>query len=186
MRVYVLGDSHTQALGPRIASQSADTVTYEAFPGHSTKRAHTKASIPSGQDTVVLSLGGNDFGDQGAARAALVAAVRRRNPLGAHPVVRPLRRQLAHHSRSPARRAGRRPAPAAPPARCHLGGYAAMVAHRPQGRQRALHDARLLAHSGPHGIRHQERPRGGCRRWCVARARGGVCWVAPAALLESP
>ena len=80
MRVYVLGDSHTQALGPRIASQSPDQVTYEAFPGHSTKRAHSKATIPRGQDVVVLSLGGNDFGDQRVARAALVAAVRRRNP----------------------------------------------------------------------------------------------------------
>jgi len=79
--IYVLGDSHTSALGPRIKTRfPGHSVRYQAFPGHSTDRAHGKASIPSGQDAVVLSLGGNDFGDKTAARAALVAAVRRRNP----------------------------------------------------------------------------------------------------------
>jgi lysophospholipase L1-like esterase len=79
--IYILGDSHTQALGPRLESRlTGHSVTYEAFPGYSTKRALDAASIPHGQDEVVLSLGGNDFGNQEAARASLVAAVRARNP----------------------------------------------------------------------------------------------------------
>jgi lysophospholipase L1-like esterase len=79
--IYVLGDSHTQALGPRLKSRLPEhRVRFEAFRGHSTDRAHGKASIPSGQDVVVLSLGGNDWGDKTAARAALVRAVEARNP----------------------------------------------------------------------------------------------------------
>jgi len=79
--IYVLGDSHTQILGPRLKSRLPEhRVRYEAFPGHSTDRAHGKASIPSGQDVVVLSLGGNDFGDKASQRAALVSAVAARNP----------------------------------------------------------------------------------------------------------
>ncbi len=81
MGVYVLGDSHTQALGPRIKTRFPGlAVTYQAFPGHSTRRAHAKATIPWGEQAIVLSLGGNDRGDQSAARAALVAAVKKRNP----------------------------------------------------------------------------------------------------------
>jgi hypothetical protein len=79
--IYVLGDSHTQALGPRLVSRFPEhRVRFEAFAGHSTARAFGKAAIPSGQDVVVLSLGGNDMGDQGAARTALVNAVAARNP----------------------------------------------------------------------------------------------------------
>jgi lysophospholipase L1-like esterase len=79
--IYLLGDSHTQALGPRLQkSLSGDYVTSEAFAGHSTRRAHAKASIPTGQDVVAIALGGNDFGDQAAARRALVADVTARNP----------------------------------------------------------------------------------------------------------
>lgn len=79
MRAYLLGDSHTQALGPRLASL-VPGLTYEAFSGNNTRSARAKASIPRGQDVVMLSLGGNDRGDQSVARAALVADVKRRNP----------------------------------------------------------------------------------------------------------
>jgi hypothetical protein len=79
--IYILGDSHTQALGPRLESRLlGHSVTYEAFPGYNTKRTTESASIPYGQDKVVLALGGNDFGSQESARASLVAAVRARNP----------------------------------------------------------------------------------------------------------
>jgi lysophospholipase L1-like esterase len=79
----MLGDSHTAALGPRVKSRLAEkghSLTFESFSGHSTKRAHEKATIPSGVDAVILSLGGNDFGTQKAARDALVAAVKKKNP----------------------------------------------------------------------------------------------------------
>jgi lysophospholipase L1-like esterase len=72
-RVYVLGDSHTQALGPRLRELlSGDDVTYEAFQGHTTARATTKASIPSQVDVAVVALGGNDWGDRSSERAQLV------------------------------------------------------------------------------------------------------------------
>jgi lysophospholipase L1-like esterase len=56
------------------------TLQFEAFPGYSTARAHAAASIPSGQDLIVISLGGNDDGDASAARSALIAVARARNP----------------------------------------------------------------------------------------------------------
>jgi lysophospholipase L1-like esterase len=77
-QIYVLGDSHTGVLGPILAKRLG--ARYEAFSGYSTARAHAAAHIPSGQDVVAISLGGNDFGDQSAARAALVAEVRQKNP----------------------------------------------------------------------------------------------------------
>ena len=81
--IYLLGDSHTQLLGPRFKSRAASlghALTFESFPGQPTKLVHQKASIPSGQSVVLLSIGGNDRGDQSAARAALIAAVKLRNP----------------------------------------------------------------------------------------------------------
>lgn len=79
--LYVLGDSHTQALGPRIKTRfPGHNVRFEAFPGYSTDRAQGAANIPLGMDAVVLSLGGNDRGDKSGARANLVSAVRTRNP----------------------------------------------------------------------------------------------------------
>lgn len=109
--IYVLGDSHTQALGPRIKTRFPEhSVRVEAFPGYSTDRAHGKASIPYGQDLVVLSLGGNDFGDKTAARKNLVAALQARNPgaeivwfgpfaAPAHPTVGPRHDQQAEAQR---------------------------------------------------------------------------------------
>jgi lysophospholipase L1-like esterase len=79
--IYMLGDSHTQALGPRLAALLPQhRVIYEAFPGAGTRGATSKMTQPVGVDVVAISLGGNDFGDQSASRAALVQAVRARNP----------------------------------------------------------------------------------------------------------
>jgi len=77
---YLLGDSHSEAIGPRLRERLAPTLQFEAFPGYSTARAHAAAHVPSGQDLIVISLGGNDYGDQTAARASLIAELRARNP----------------------------------------------------------------------------------------------------------
>lgn len=82
--IYILGDSHTQVLGPLLRSRlegfRENSIVFEAFSGQPTASAHKKASIPIHQAVVVLALGGNDRGDQSQARARLVADVRRRNP----------------------------------------------------------------------------------------------------------
>jgi lysophospholipase L1-like esterase len=82
-RIYMLGDSHTQALGPRVKTllgAQGHEVRFESFPGQGTRLAHQKATIPSGMDTVILALGGNDFGLQGPAREKLSLDVRKKNP----------------------------------------------------------------------------------------------------------
>ncbi|MEE8385944.1 MAG: SGNH/GDSL hydrolase family protein, partial [Dehalococcoidia bacterium] len=79
--IYMLGDSHTQALGPRLARSLSDhDFTYEAFPGHSTERAWSKAKLGSDRDVIVLALGGNDFGNRGSTRRNLVRFLRARSP----------------------------------------------------------------------------------------------------------
>ncbi len=82
--VYILGDSHTQVLGPllrsRLIGRKLNTITFESFSGQPTASAHKKALIPVDQDVVVLVLGGNDRGDQTVARKSLIADVRLRNP----------------------------------------------------------------------------------------------------------
>ncbi len=79
--IYMLGDSHTQALGPRLAGSFADhDFNYEAFPGHNTSRAWAAASPGFNNDVVIVALGGNDFGDQSEARAGLLSYLRARNP----------------------------------------------------------------------------------------------------------
>jgi hypothetical protein len=81
-KIYMLGDSHTQNLGWKIKTRfgSPHSTRFQAFPGKGTRAAHNLASIPYGQDVVVLSLGGNDRGNRTAERQALVAEVRSRNP----------------------------------------------------------------------------------------------------------
>jgi lysophospholipase L1-like esterase len=81
--IYMLGDSHSQALGPRMKTRLnalGHSVNFQAFPGRGTSAAQRLATIPSGQDAVILSLGGNDRGDQSAARKTLVDVVKLRNP----------------------------------------------------------------------------------------------------------
>lgn len=78
--VYFLGDSHAEAIGPRLRSRLSPALEFQAFRGYSTERAHDAAALATGQDLIVISLGGNDYGDQSKARAALVADVRTRNP----------------------------------------------------------------------------------------------------------
>lgn len=78
--IYMLGDSHTQALGPRLKALLGDGFRFEAFPGYSTARADAARKLsPSGADTILLSLGGNDFGDQSAARHRLIDKLRAKN-----------------------------------------------------------------------------------------------------------
>ncbi len=79
--IYVLGDSHTEALGPQLRKLlSEHDVRYQFFRGASTRRAAAKMAPPAGADAVVVELGGNDFSTAGGARKALVAALRLRNP----------------------------------------------------------------------------------------------------------
>lgn len=79
--IYMLGDSHTQSLGPRLKALLGESFRFEAFPGYSTSRADAARKLdPSGASTILVSLGGNDFGDQRAARAKLVSALRAKNP----------------------------------------------------------------------------------------------------------
>lgn len=79
--IYMLGDSHTQALGPRLKALLGDGFRFEAFPGYSTARADAARKLsPSGADTILLALGGNDFGDQSAARHRLIDNLRAKNP----------------------------------------------------------------------------------------------------------
>lgn len=74
LRAYLLGDSHAQVLGPVLQAllQPKYDLTYEAFPGFGTMRAAAAAHIPAKLDLAVVVLGGNDFGNQRDARAALV------------------------------------------------------------------------------------------------------------------
>lgn len=78
-RVYILGDSHTQALGPRLRDLlSEHEVTYQAFPGRRTSAAMEQASLPADIDLAVVALGGNDWGDASLPRAQLVQALQAR------------------------------------------------------------------------------------------------------------
>ena len=80
--IYMLGDSHTQALGPRLKTLYGDGFRFEAFPGYSTARADAARKLsPSGAETILLSLGGNDFGDQSAARHRLIDNLRAKNQI---------------------------------------------------------------------------------------------------------
>lgn len=75
--VYMLGDSHTQALGPRVRDLlSEHDVITQAFPGYSTARAAAAASIPASVDLAIVALGGNDFGTRDYERAQLVQRLR--------------------------------------------------------------------------------------------------------------
>jgi hypothetical protein len=81
--IYMLGDSHSQLLGPRMKTRlnaAGHSVSYQAFPGKGTAAAQSLATIPRNQDAVILSLGGNDRRDQSAARKKLVDTVKIRNP----------------------------------------------------------------------------------------------------------
>lgn len=79
--IYMLGDSHTQSIGPRLKSILGDEFRFEAFPGYSTARADAaRKLVPRDASTIILSLGGNDFGDQSAARTRLVSSLRAGNP----------------------------------------------------------------------------------------------------------
>ena len=73
-RAYLLGDSHAQVLGPVLQGllQPKCDLSYDAFSGYGTMRAATAARIPAKLDLAIVVLGGNDFGDQRDARAALV------------------------------------------------------------------------------------------------------------------
>lgn len=79
--IYLLGDSHTAAIGPRLKKLfPGATYRFESFSGYSTARAHAAANIAKNQDLVVLSLGGNDFGDRAKERTALIKTVWDKNP----------------------------------------------------------------------------------------------------------
>jgi len=78
-RIYMLGDSHTQALGPRVRDLlSEHEVTYEAFPGRRTSAALEQSSPPADIDLAIVALGGNDWGDASLPRAQLVQALQAR------------------------------------------------------------------------------------------------------------
>lgn len=80
--IYMLGDSHTEALGPRLKALLGDGFRYEAFAGYSTARADAARKInPLNAETIFVSLGGNDFGDQSVARSKLVSKLRTGNLL---------------------------------------------------------------------------------------------------------
>jgi lysophospholipase L1-like esterase len=83
MKIYALGDSHMQALGPRLQAHFPE-LHYEAFPGKGTTAVDTLRDYSvTGKDAIILSLGGNDFGDKESDRAALVNSLRARNPKAA-------------------------------------------------------------------------------------------------------
>jgi lysophospholipase L1-like esterase len=83
MKVYALGDSHMQALGPRLQAHFSE-LHYEAFPGKGTAAAGAlRDDSVSGKDVVILALGGNDFGDRAVERRVLLDSLRARNPKAA-------------------------------------------------------------------------------------------------------
>jgi lysophospholipase L1-like esterase len=83
MKVYALGDSHMQAIGPRLRSYFPD-LEYEAFSGHSTAKADTARNFNvSDRDVIIVALGGNDFGEREYERLALVNSLRHKNPKAA-------------------------------------------------------------------------------------------------------
>ncbi len=82
MRVYAIGDSHMQALGPRLAAALGPDFDFKARPGASTLD-FAGAAVPApyvNADLIIVELGGNDRGEQGAARAALIASLRAQAP----------------------------------------------------------------------------------------------------------
>jgi len=82
LRVHMIGDSHMEALGPRLLDAlpaARYDVTYEFHRGYSTQRA-AEAFSGSVADVYVVELGGNDRGDQDMERAALVRQLRQVNP----------------------------------------------------------------------------------------------------------
>lgn len=67
VRVALIGDSHMQALGPRLerllSSSGVSVVRVEARPGESTRAYLSSGALPSlarGADVVLVELGGND------------------------------------------------------------------------------------------------------------------------------
>lgn len=75
MRINIIGDSHTAALGPKLERLlKSDDVWYRSYPGYSTARVTEELNAVRVRpaDWTIVILGGNDFGARSGERLELL------------------------------------------------------------------------------------------------------------------